>query len=317
VPECVTVLTHGDLDGMVCAILVLRRSAGADADVRITNAEHLHHALGKLARETCLPKRLFVLDIPLQMAHQAPVVGALRDLSQRGVAVHLYDHHHGWDEAPEVTALCATYSVSTAKTTAAALVWRGLCRHDRGSHVWLRLLSERSNSSDPSIVERFGLLAALMQPQHYAHTEAVLKALAREDELSDEYRALAEWYYEAHAPRQEALASRAEVLTTRAGRRIGWLDLRGEEGYLLVASHVAEQLCVELVVTVTNRTVTLGGQSIDEGTDLTALHGEHTVDGVRLVVAGHKSPVRIDPADSREVTDGFVEAAQALVAERL
>lgn len=312
-----TVLAHGDLDGVVSAILVLRGLTSADTNVRITNGEHLHRELRRLAGDASLPERLFILDIPLQPARRAQVAAAWRGLSERGVGVHLYDHHHGWNEAPEVAPLCTVCRVDTTGSTAAALVWRGLSRGDRRSHVWLRLLSEKGDSSDPDIVGRFGLLAALMQPQHHAHTEAVLKALARDDELSDEYRALAAWYYEVQVPREQAAASRAEVLTTRAGRRVGWLDLRQHDGYLLVAGQVVETLGTDLAAIVTRRAVILGGHSVNEGTDLTCLHGEHTVDGVRLAVVGHKSPVRMDPVSSREVTDESVEAARALVADRL
>ncbi|MBN1671103.1 MAG: hypothetical protein JXR37_08735 [Kiritimatiellae bacterium] len=234
-----------------------------------------------------------------------------------GTSIHVYDHHNGWDETPGVKTWCATYCVDTRKTTAAAIVWRERLRGDDTSTEWLRLLSEKSSSEDPAIVERFGLLAALMQPQHYAQTEAVLKALAMGFAMVPEHQELSRWYYSEHVGRERKLAAGAQVLFAKSGRRVGWIDLRKEHGFLLVSRLVVEVHNVQVVGTVIRNAVLLGGDSIDRGMDLSFLHGEHTIDGVRLSVAGHKSPVRISAVEADIDGDSFVGAARRLILDRL
>lgn len=309
-------LTHGDLDGLVSAILVMKSVTPDDVTILIASGKSLHHELRRLGAITPPPDQVVITDIPLLAAHADEVAAALRGLANTGTQVHLYDHHHGWDAMPAVKTSCATYVVDTRKTTAAAIVWRQRCRGDAGSQNWLRLLSEKSNSDDAAIVERFGLLAALMQPQHFGQTAAVLKALARGQDLPPAYRELSRWYYAEHTEREKKLAARAQVLVARSGRRIGWIDLRREKGFLLVSRLVADTHGVAVVATVIRNAVMLGGASIDQGVDLTFLHGEHTVEGVHLSVAGHKSPVRISVVDA-SVKTPFVDAARKLILDRL
>jgi hypothetical protein len=207
--------------------------------------------------------------------------------------------------------------VDTSKTTAAALVWRERCRGIDGSQEWLRLLSEKDKSESPLIRERFGLLAALMQPQNYGKTESVLKALAQGDDMTPEHRELSSRHYAEHVKRERQVAERAEILVTKSGRQIGWIDLRAEKGFLLVSRKVAKMHGVEVVGSVIRGAVLLGGSSIDKGVDLSFLYGEHTVDGVRLSVAGHKSPVRISMVGPGVDEGRFVAAARRLVLEKL
>ncbi len=311
------ILTHGDLDGMVCGILLLKSLPADAATIRITNGVHLPRELRQLAELDPLPSQVVITDIPLLSGRTQSLVEALRDLHARDVKLLIYDHHTGWDQAPEVSSLCSVYCVDTRKTTAAALVWRERLRGDRTSQQWLRLLSERARSDDPVIRERFGLLAALMQPQHYSQTEAVLRALAGGGDLLAEHRRLSEWHYTVHVPREHRLAENALVLPTASGRRLGWLDLRAEEGFLLVAPLVMQAHPVDTVVTVTQRAVLVGGSSIDRGLDLSFLHGEYEVNGVAVRVGGHKSPVSLTPVGTRNVTDEFVEAARRLLFDLL
>lgn len=312
-----TLLTHGDLDGFVSAILVLKSLQSDAVTIRIANGKSLHHKLRNLVAMTPSPEQVFITDIPLLAVHADGVVAALRDLASRKTSIHVYDHHHGWDETPGVATSCVTYCVDTRKTTAAAIVWRERHLGGDGSQEWLRLLSEKSNSEDQATVDRFGLLAALMQPQHYRQTEAVLKALAQGGDLLPAHHDLSRWYYAEHVGREKRLAEGAQVLVAQSGRRVGWIDLRQEEGFLLVSRLVAEMHSVDVVGTVIRNAVLLGGASIDQGMDLTFLHGEHTVDGVRLSVAGHKSPVRISAVGAGVDADMFVAAARRLILERL
>lgn len=311
------VLTHGDVDGMACAMLLLR-SLPADATaIRISNGRNLERDLLRVTEMTALPGQVLIADIP-RLAHmRGGVAEALAALHARGVQLRIYDHHVGWDGAPEVAPLCATYCVETQKTTAAALVWRERLRGDDASQQWLRVLSEKAASPDPGIRERFGILAALMQPQHYDLTDAVLRSLANGGDLLPDHRRLAEWYYGVHVPRERRLAAAAQVLVAASGCRLGWLDLREEQGHLMVAPLVIREHGVEVVATVTKRAVVVGGSAVDQGRDLSPLHGAHEVNGVGVRAGGHRSPISLTPMGTCTVTDEFVEAARRLLVSRL
>ena len=310
-------LTHGDLDGMVSAILVLKSLPECEASIRIANGRTLGKELRTLVALTPPTDQVFITDIPLLTEQAGEVIADIRDLSKRGAVVHLYDHHHGWEGAEEVRACCATFCVDTSKTTAAALVWRERCRGINGSQEWLRLLSEKDKSESPLIRERFGLLAALMQPQNYRETESALKSLAQGDDMLPEHQELSSHHYSEHVKREKQVAERAEILVAKSGRQIGWIDLRREKGFLLVSREVCKTHGVEVVGSVIRGGVLLGGSSIDQGVDLMFLHGEHTVDGVHISVAGHKSPVRISLVEPDVDEDRFVAAARRLVLDRL
>jgi hypothetical protein len=312
-----TLLTHGDLDGMVSAILVLKSLPACEAAIRIANGRTLEKELRAIIAQTSPPDSIFITDIPLLPEYAEEVIAGIRDLTKRGIGVHLYDHHHGWEAAADIRAGFATFCVDTGKTTAAALVWRERCRGISGSQEWLRLLSEKEKSESPLIRERFGLLAALMQPQNYGKTESVLKALARGGDLLPEHRELSSRHYLEHVKREKQVAERAEVLAAKSGRLIGWIDLRSERGFLLVSREVAKAHGVEVVGSVIRGAVVLGGSSIDKGLDLSFLHGEHTVDGVRLSVAGHKSPVRISAVGEGVDGEKFVAAVKGLILARM
>jgi hypothetical protein len=141
-------------------------------------------------------------------------------------------------------------------------------------------------------------------------------SLARGDELSEEQEALSKGCCDAHLSCTGAFAARAYVATPASGRKIGWLDLRGEDGHHFPDPQVIRRLGIETVVTMANDAVRVGSGSIDIGADLTHLYGTHGVPGRALHVAGYESPIRIDPAGPGAASHSFVEAAQAFLLER-
>ena len=310
----IVILTHGDLDGMACGILLLR-AVSQDANIRITNGEKLANELHAMADLLEPPQDVFITDVPLVPHARSSVMGFVAALKQRGSRIHVYDHHRGW-EAAEPKDLFATLVVDVRKTTAAAIAWRELLRGDTASQRWLRLLSEKNQSADAQIVRDFGLLAALMQPMHWGYTEAALRTLASGAKLSPEQEALSRWYFDIHVPREREIASHAEILTTACGRKLAWMDLRAYREHLNVSGHAVEMHGADVVATVIQGAVLLGGQSIDQGLDLTFLHGQHTIGTEMIMIAGHKSPVRISPKDGK-AADSFVAAVRQFILDRL
>ncbi len=312
------ILTHGDLDGMTCAIMLLGFLKG-DPEVTITNHAHLRRNLKELAGGPSGVAEIFITDVPLARPSREHVLASMAQLASQGVRIHLFDHHIGWDDPDVLERLnqcCETVVVDTRKTTAAALVWRELLRGDGNSQRWLKLLSEKDGSSDPWVRERFGLLVALMERENYSKTEPILKALAQDLPLGPEEQALSDWYFSEKVARESAIAEQAKILTASSGRRIGWLDLRSHNQRLHVAPLVVKRHGVDLVVTVVRDGIVVGSEAIDRGVDLTFLHGEHEVNGARMTIAGHRSPVRISPSD-RKVTAEFIVAARELLLESL
>ncbi len=311
------ILTHGDLDGMVSAILLLQRLPDTTT-IKITNGEKLPDELEKLAASDRGPSAIYMADLPLVAAVAGRVRAAIASITGASRAVHVYDHHLGWQSADgeAVRRLCKTFIVSTKKTTAAAIVWACFLEADLASQRWLKLLAEKDRSTQDDIRRDFGILAALTQRQHWKLQDTALRELASGGIVSEQTRRLADWYYDVHRPREKEIAGRAEVFAARSGQKIAWLDLRAENGHVMVARDAIQQHGVALMATVIAKGVMLGGPSIDQGTDLTVLHGQHEMDGVRITVAGHKSPVRISPTNGT-VDDRFVAAARALIVDRL
>ena len=168
VQEGAVILTHGDLDGMVSAILLLRRLP-AQTPIQITNGEKLASLLGKLAADVAGPPAIWITDVPLVAGVAEQVRNAIGTLADTGRAVHIYDHHLGWESpvGQEIGRLCKTFVVAANKTTAAAIVWSRFLRGEKESQRWLQLLSERERSVDAGIRCDFAILAALMQRQHW------------------------------------------------------------------------------------------------------------------------------------------------------
>jgi hypothetical protein len=234
------------------------------------------------------------------------------------VAIHIYDHHFGWEsaEGKAIKLSCKSFTVLDKKTTAAAIVWSRFLNAEKASQRWMKVLAERDRSPQEDVRRDFGILAALMQRQHWNLQVGALRELACGRSLSEQIRCLSDWYYQEHRARERTIANRAEVMTTQGGRRIAWLDLRAEKQHFMVGPDIISQHKVELAITVIGKGIMVGGASIDQGVDLLGLHGRHEVDGVRLEIAGHKSPVRISPVDGM-VDDRFVAAARAFIMSRL
>ena len=292
------ILTHGDLDGMVSAILLLQRLP-EDTPIAFTNhrwlARDLKRAVGALEPPACI----YITDVPLE-PEKAEVLAGWSGQGAQGLLRPLF----------------ATYCVDDRKRTAAALVWRDFLKCDEQSRRWLRLLREKSESDDTLVQQDFGTLVALMDRRHWHLQELAIRSLARGDERPPEVVSLARWYYEEHVPREKVIASRTSVSVAASGLRIAWVDLRGEKERYNVAKTIIAEYGVDLVAQVLDKYILLGSSGIDMGPDLSPLHGDHIRENTRFKIACHLSPVNISPKEGG-VTDGFVETIRAFLHETL
>lgn len=303
---------------MVSGILLLSK-LGLDVRIRFTNGSKLAAALHFEAADSESPDSIYIADIPLDRICIDKVYTALKFLSQKSCSIHLYDHHIGWNEPvneARMRPFFATYDVDEEKTTAAALVWRDFLKRDLRYQRWLELLSLKDNSPDMTVADDFRLLAALMQPKYAGRRCDIIRCLATGVDIDDR-RNIVDWYVNEHLVRERALVDNAIIFETNTGRRIGWIDLREEEGlYANLSKLIIERRSVDLAASVIRSGVLLGGTSIDRGIDLGFHRGQHEVGGRILEVVGHKSPVRFRPIDG-SIDGEFLLAVRSIISERI
>ena len=163
-----TIITHGDVDGMVCAAqLILREKS--DCDLSFSNAKYINFALNKILRSSQRPSRVYVSDIPANLE----VAKALSALSGNGTEIFWIDHHPWEDGVKEqIEDYCEkiVYNESL-QTPAGILMGRWLededPYYDQISNIcyayqkgtdwersWFRLLSSYIGNSDRNVLER-------------------------------------------------------------------------------------------------------------------------------------------------------------------
>lgn len=288
------IFIHGDLDGMVSGILLLK-AIGVDTPLKITNHRWLAKELSNVNVEQV--NAIYLSDLPLAEKQSEAVKRELQRLSTANCALHIYDHHFGWESS---ASYFNTFHIETHRTTAAVLVWQFALKRTANSGRWLALLSEKDNSTDANIRLDFFTLLALMQPDNYKHTERLLREMAIGEDVSELRQNLADDYCAEQFPIEQALIEHVEITSTYQGRKIGWVDTRKIKRVCNVSKQVIEKYGVDLVATIIPNAVLLGAEGIDRGIDLKPLHGIHIQNDVKIEVVGHKSPIRINPVNKSE-----------------
>lgn len=309
------VLVHGDLDGMTSGILLLK-GLEADTGIKITNGKRLASTLIELANHDQSIQSIYIADIPLIEEQVAAVEMALRNLHRREIKIHLFDHHIGWElSGTHLIQYFETNIIDSKKTTAAALVWKYFLRRDPAASRWLGMLSQKDKSIDESIRRDFILLQSLMQPENWPKTSLVLTALARDLPIDKERETLTS-YQAKHVMKEKEIANNAIIFETLKSRRIGKVDLRGQDGYFYISKLIIELHSVDLALTITNKKIILSSDSIDRGIDLSSLHGYHERCGMRFSIAGHKNPVSIQPITGA-INEEFIDIICNFIKEKL
>ncbi|MHB9068754.1 MAG: hypothetical protein ACYC54_00130 [Sedimentisphaerales bacterium] len=163
-----TIITHGDVDGMVCAAQLIRREK-LNCDLSFSNAKYIKSTLARILRSSQRPPRIYISDIPAN----SDVVKVMSVLLENGTEIFWIDHHPwepGVKEQIEKYCKKVVYNESL-QTPAGILMARWLKDEDpyydqigkicyayeKGTEWernWFRLLSSYIGNSDRDVLER-------------------------------------------------------------------------------------------------------------------------------------------------------------------
>jgi len=164
------IIAHGDVDGMVCAALLIRKEK-SNCDLFFSNAKNIAFSLGRILKIQRKPARVYIADIPAGSEAVENVEALVND---DGVDVYWIDHHpwYGDDLRNRLDNVCKEVVYNEALSTpAGALMGRWLkdddpyCGQigqlcyafDKGTEWernWFRLLATYVGNSKREVLEQ-------------------------------------------------------------------------------------------------------------------------------------------------------------------
>jgi hypothetical protein len=219
------IITHGDVDGMVCAAQLIRREK-SNCDLIFSNAKYIKSSLYRILRSSQKTSRVYVSDIPANLE----VVKILPALSENGTEIFWIDHHPWQDgvmEGIENYCTCIVYNESL-QTPAGVLMGKWLKDEDpyydqigkicyayekgiEWERRWFRLLSSYIGNSDQDVLERLAY--------NRNFTEGDLQRIEQKKE--DEQKA------------EEILNSPLQTMSTKSNKSMAVYDTSKNKGVYL------------------------------------------------------------------------------------
>ena len=271
------IITHGDVDGMVCAAQLIRRERG-NCEVVFSNARWIARKLDAVLCSQETPRRVYVTDIPVDAQAATFVV----QLTGAGTEVYWVDHHPWADGlVAQVQAICTRLVYNEAMSTPAGILlghWLGeedpYCRqiasicyaYETGTawqRDWFRLLSSCIGKAGRPMLDRL----AFDQP----FTEEDLQAIQRQ---ADAERAA-----------ETMLSAKTLVFRTATGKALAVYDTSDKPGVFLgrkVFEHHEVDYCL---VRISGRKWQVAARP-DVDLPLEKLMGSHDLEGMRISIAG-------------------------------
>ena len=276
-PCSATVITHGDVDGMVCAAQIIRREQG-NCRVLFSNARWIGRKLREVAERAPVPERVYVTDIPAN----ARAVAAVETLSAAGVKVFWIDHHPWPEKArqrlPEV---CAKVVYNEAFSTPAGILV-GQWLSDEDPYCWeIAQICYAYEKGTPWLRDWFRLLAG----QVGRADVDVLQRLAFNRPFTEEDRRRIEQQKEAEAHAARILAEPPRVIKTSDGKTLAVYDTAAMPGVYLGQKVFRHHDVDYSLIRISDRKWQIAsnpGRSLR----LARLEGDHQVGDLRLAVAG-------------------------------
>jgi hypothetical protein len=271
------IVTHGDVDGMVCAAQLIRHE-GQGCGLVFSNARYVQHAIRRLTQLPRKPARLYVCDIPACM--EVEVI--LSSLSVAGTQIFWIDHHpwpEGVKEAIQQYCRLVIHNESLS-TPAGVLTAQWLKETDtyfeaigricyasaKGTEWernWFKLLSSYVGNGHREVLERLAY--------NLVFTEDDLLRI-RQKELDEQSAS-------------EILARPPQIVTAANGWRIAIYDTSDGRGIYLgrkVFNHHNVDYCL---IRISGTKWQLASNPVRRH-DMSRLIGTHSLDGSRILAGG-------------------------------
>jgi hypothetical protein len=162
------IITHGDVDGMVCAAQLIRREK-SKCDLIFSNAKYIKSSLARILRSSIKPQRIYISDISANLN----VIEIISALSKHGSQI-LWIDHHPWATGAkeELESYCSEIVYNESLQTPAGILmgrWLkgedpyyekvgNICyAYEKGNdweRNWFRLLSSYIGNSKKDVLER-------------------------------------------------------------------------------------------------------------------------------------------------------------------
>ena len=162
-------ITHGDVDGMVCAAQIIRRENN-ECLVLFSDARYISSKLKSLVKWASVPKRIYITDIPANL-EAAELCGKL---SGKGAEIYWIDHHPWFGEGiyEKIRQVCKQVVYNEALNTPAGVLLGNWLKpeddyYERTGKIcfafekgndwernWFRLLSSYVGKADVGVLER-------------------------------------------------------------------------------------------------------------------------------------------------------------------
>jgi len=271
------IITHGDVDGMVCAAQLIRREGGS-CEVVFSNARWIARKLEAALRSQEIPRNVYVTDIPADGQAATFVV----QLTVAGTEVCWVDHHPWADGlVAQMQEICTRLVYNEAMSTPAGILlgqWLGeedpYCRqigsisfaYETGTvwqRNWFRLLSSCVGKAGRPIMNRL----AFDQP----FTEEDLQAIQRQAD--------------ADRTAETMLSVEPRVFRTTTGKTLAVYDTSDKPGVFLgrkVFEHHEVDYCL---VRISGRKWQIAARP-DADLPLEKLMGLHDLEGMMIRIAG-------------------------------
>ena len=301
-------ITHGDVDGMVCAAQIIRREK-SKCDIQFSNARCINSKLRSILKCKAHPTRVYVTDI----AANEDAANVVEQLARNGVEVFWIDHHPWSDEVIDrINQICtvAIYNASLS-TPAGVLLGRWLSQedpyYDRVGNIcyayekgtvwernWFRLLSNCVGKADKTILERLAY--------NREFTEEDLDRIQNQiaiDKLSE-----------------EILAEEPHTEQTNSGKTLAVYDTTETPGVYLghkVFDHHAVDYCL---IRILHRKWQMASNPLS-GLTLEAIAGMHDLGGAEIVAAGRPDRLMAIEVTGSQISSDAHERIMAWVKKML
>ena len=300
------VVTHGDVDGMVCAAQLIRREK-SECDVEYSNARWIALKLGSVLEARSLPIRVYVADIPAN----EKAASVVKKLVERGVDVWWADHHP-WPDGlvDRLGEICHEVIHNEAMSTpAGVLLGRWLAEEDPYCGKLGRICYAYEKGT-PWERDWFCLLASYIGRS----SRDMLERLAYDRPFTEEDRKKIDQQVESKQQAEEMLAQEPRVEETAGGGTMAVYDLSDKQGVYLGKKVFRSHPVDYCLIRISTRKWQIASRP-GSGRSLRALTGQRDLDGMPIRVAGRPNHLlsietyRNDtPGDPHETLIAWVQA---------